>query len=220
MNSSVMRLDGVKATQRQQSHGKASPTQTDAGTKAHCTSTVGTWAWVSTHGPSPPSITACCHLSSRERPNRRHFSILLALPKRVTTWKKRERLTIAGFWLSSVCVYPFPLTLPLSLALGFVHLEVVSNRNLVESLGNGLLQESEIHSLWLWLSCLSFFLLATQTRSLSHGHLLKRKPFNSFNSPIHPPLQASFGVKHDIPQASPQCIEEKGDESQADGGIY
>jgi len=134
--------------------------------------------------------------------------------------EKRERLTIAGFWLSSVCVYPFPLTLPLSLALGFVRLEVVSNRNLVESLGNGLLQESEIHSLWLWLSCLSFFLLATQTRSLSHGHLLKRKPFNSFNSPIHPPLQASFGVKHDIPQASPQCIEEKGDESQADGGIY
>lgn len=95
---------------------------------------------------------------ARKDQNRRHFSILLALPKCVTTWKKRETDNSGGLLaVECSCVSFLPLPL-LSLAFGFVRLGFASHRNLVESFGNGLLRESEIHSLWLWLNCLSSFL--------------------------------------------------------------
>lgn len=65
-----------------------------------------------------------------------------------------------------------------------------SHRNLVESFGNGLSRESEIHSLWLWLNCLSSFLpgrasgskhrlnrLNTRLGISRPSRLLKRNPF-------------------------------------------
>lgn len=145
----------MKATRKQHSHSKASP-HTNWGTKARCTSTMvmglGKHRW-------PEATHHYCLLSpfQQGKTQPKTFLHFAGFTKMCYDVIKRERLTIAGFWLLSVCVYPLPLVLPLSLALGFVHSGVVSNHYLVESFGNGLLQESEIHSLWLWLSCRSSF---------------------------------------------------------------
>lgn len=60
-----------------------------------------------------------------------------------------------------VRVFCCPFLSPSVLHLGLFVRGFVSSRDLVESFGHGLLRDSEIHCLWLWVTCLSSFLLGS-----------------------------------------------------------
>lgn len=97
-------------------------------------------------------------------------------------------------------VFSCPFLSPSLLLSGLFVQGFVSNRNLVESFGRSLLRDSEIHCLWLWVTCLSSFLTGC-ARFIIPNRLVKRKTLFSLHSPLNPsPLQdvvhPGFGGKH------------------------
>uniref|UniRef100_A0A8D2M3P2 Cadherin-23 n=1 Tax=Zonotrichia albicollis TaxID=44394 RepID=A0A8D2M3P2_ZONAL len=80
------------------------------------------------------------------------------LPENLSEITDLERLTGASGCRVLVRVFCCPFLSPSLLHLGLFVRGFVSSRDLVESFGHGLLRDSEIHCLWLWVTCLSSFL--------------------------------------------------------------
>lgn len=75
-----------------------------------------------------------------------------------------------------------------------------SNRNFVESFGHGLLRDSEIHCLWLWVTCLSSFLPGHAAFITPKPPFEEKKTLCPHNSPLHPsPLRDATPLFHCTP---------------------